>query len=91
MGTPYSKTPAISTTLKATDIIPVSVDIGGGNFSSRKATVADITAATTLSWTKAPGDPPTDGSVPTMLYKNTTSLQKFINTGTISVPTWEAI
>jgi hypothetical protein len=56
------------------------VAASGGGGSSGSASV-----------TTASGAPPTDGSVTTMFYKDSASGMKYINTGTVAVPTWEAI
>jgi hypothetical protein len=37
------------------------------------------------------GDPALDGSITTLLYKDTDTNVKYVNTGTIAVPTWEAL
>lgn len=37
------------------------------------------------------GLPPTDGSVTTLFYKDTDTSVIYINTGTVSVPTWDSI
>lgn len=44
-------------------------------------------------WTKAEGEPPTDGSVLTLFYKDTTPITglKYVNTGTVETPEWEVI
>jgi hypothetical protein len=41
--------------------------------------------------TQQSNDPPTDGSVSTLFFRNTVSKQKFMNTGTAQVPAWEII
>jgi hypothetical protein len=41
--------------------------------------------------TVAPGDPPIDGSITTLFYKNSTSGVIFINAGTVAVPVWDTI
>lgn len=41
--------------------------------------------------TNAAGAPPVDGSVTTLVYRNTVTDQKYINVGTVAVPVWEAI
>jgi hypothetical protein len=37
------------------------------------------------------GDPPTDGSISNQLYFDTSSQTKYLNTGSITAPTWVEI
>jgi hypothetical protein len=41
--------------------------------------------------TSAAGAPPTDGSITTLLYKNTSTGEIFVNTGTVAVPVWDPV
>lgn len=41
--------------------------------------------------TVAAGDPPVDGSITTLFYKNATTGTKYINLGTVASPDWDAI
>lgn len=41
--------------------------------------------------TAAAGDPPIDGSITTLFYKNTTTGAIYVNSGSVAVPTWDSI
>ena len=48
-------------------------------------------SAPAVGLTQAAGAPAVDGSITTLFYRNTSTGQKYMTTGTVAVPAWEAI
>jgi hypothetical protein len=77
------------------------IDVDSGDFYAKR-TGTDATGWSNVSsggggnvpaagLTQQDNDPPLDGSVTTLFFRNQLSQQKFINTGTVAIPNWEII